>query len=312
MPDSPAEIAAARPRRRPDRRRHRVHGRRPLPVAAVPGADRRRAGRRPLAGRAANRRARPADRRARTRARSPTCSPTRTSRSSCTPAARTSPCCAGPGPPTCATSSTPRWPPASPGLRRAARLRGAAPRDARRPPAQDRELHPLGHPAAQPRAGRVRARGRAAHPPGRRRAQGPPAGAGPPRLGAARSAAALEDVTDVRDPAAIFERLPRVDGLDPNQRAVARELVEWREETSRASPTGRSSSILNDAALVELAKRRPATTSSGCRTSAGINEGTLRRRGRTILAAIERGRERDADPAPWASAARRPTPRTAR
>src|SRR3954453_20550622 len=39
---------------------------------------------------------------------------------------------------------------------------------------------------------------------------------------------ALEDVSDERDPEQIFARLPRVNSLDPGQRAVARELVEWR------------------------------------------------------------------------------------
>src|SRR5947207_3066030 len=44
---------------------------------------------------------------------------------------------------------------------------------------------------------------------------------------------ALEEVTDERDLDSIFARLPRINSLEPSQRAVARELVEWREETAR-------------------------------------------------------------------------------
>src|SRR5215208_6740298 len=37
----------------------------------------------------------------------------------------------------------------------------------------------------------------------------------------------LEGISDERDLDTIFSRLPRVNSLDPSQRAVARELVEW-------------------------------------------------------------------------------------
>ena len=60
----------------------------------------------------------------------------------------------------------------------------------------------------------------------------------------------LEDASDEREPETIFQRLPRVNSLEPAQRAVAFEL----------------------------------------------NESTLRRRGRAILEAVERGRQRDPIP----------------
>src|SRR5215216_6237014 len=44
---------------------------------------------------------------------------------------------------------------------------------------------------------------------------------------------ALEDSTDERDPDRVFERLPRLGRLDEAARALARELVEWREEIAR-------------------------------------------------------------------------------
>ena len=115
------------------------------------------------------------------------------------------------------------------------------------------------------------------------------------RLGWAREECrALEDVSDERDPDAIFARLPRVNSLDPAQRAVARELVEWREETAREGDRP-VPSVLADAALVEIAKRRPASLDRLAQIR-GLNEGTLRRRGNAIVAAVERGRARDPIP----------------
>jgi ribonuclease D len=54
-------------------------------------------------------------------------------------------------------------------------------------------------------------------------------------------------------------------------------------------------SVLADAALVEVAKRRPATLDRLAQIR-GLNESTLRRRGRAILEAVARGREREAIP----------------
>src|ERR671932_1245533 len=77
------------------------------------------------------------------------------------------------------------------------------------------------------------------------------------RLGWAREECrALEDVSDERDADSIFARLPRINSLDPAQRAVARELVEWREAVAREGDRP-VPSVLSDAALVEIAKRRP-------------------------------------------------------
>jgi ribonuclease D len=115
------------------------------------------------------------------------------------------------------------------------------------------------------------------------------------RLGWAREECrALEDVSDERDADAIFARLPRVNSLDPAQRAVARELVEWRERVAREGDRP-VPSVLPDAALVEVAKRRPQSLERLAQIR-GLNEGTLRRRGQAIVAAVERGRERDPIP----------------
>jgi ribonuclease D len=104
----------------------------------------------------------------------------------------------------------------------------------------------------------------------------------------------LESATDERDPETAWERLPRVGQLDPQSRAVARELAAWRERT--ASDTDRPvGSVLADQALVELAKRQPSTL-RGLEHIRGIHPSGIRRRGRDILEAIERGKA--AEPIP--------------
>ena len=104
----------------------------------------------------------------------------------------------------------------------------------------------------------------------------------------------LESATDTRDLDVVFGKLPRVGGLDPPIRAVARELVEWREATARSNDRP-VSSVLPDAPLVEIARRRPRDIDR-LQQIRGLHEQTLRRRGRDILAAVERGRERDPIP----------------
>ncbi|HEY6780301.1 MAG TPA: ribonuclease D [Thermoleophilaceae bacterium] len=45
---------------------------------------------------------------------------------------------------------------------------------------------------------------------------------------------ALERISDERDPRDVYERLPRLGRLDERGRAVALELVEWREQNAKA------------------------------------------------------------------------------
>jgi ribonuclease D len=104
----------------------------------------------------------------------------------------------------------------------------------------------------------------------------------------------FEDVDDRRDLDAVFGRLPRVNSLDPGQRAIARELVSWREEAAQTANRP-VSTVLNDAALVEIAKRRPRDLDR-LRQIRGINDATLHRRGRAIVDAVSRGREREPIP----------------
>ncbi|HEU0316624.1 MAG TPA: HRDC domain-containing protein [Solirubrobacteraceae bacterium] len=106
---------------------------------------------------------------------------------------------------------------------------------------------------------------------------------------------ALELASDTRDADTVFARLPRINSLKPAARAVARELVEWREEVAETQDRP-ASTVLNDTALVELAKRRPASPGELDQIR-GVNPGSLRRRGSDLLAAIERGGRRAPIPA---------------
>lgn len=100
----------------------------------------------------------------------------------------------------------------------------------------------------------------------------------------------LEGVSDVREVPSVFDRLPRINSLDPAQRAVALELVTWREDAAREGDRP-VQSVLGDAALVELAKRRPKDKERLLQIR-GLSEGAMHRRGGAILDAIARGRQR--------------------
>src|SRR6476661_4594420 len=100
---------------------------------------------------------------------------------------------------------------------------------------------------------------------------------------------AIAEATDERDPEEVWRRLPRVSGLDPRDRAVARELAAWRERTAAREdrPVG---AILRDPTVIELAKRQP----DGRRELSqirGITPDVVRRRGEDVVEAIERGKQ---------------------
>jgi ribonuclease D len=99
----------------------------------------------------------------------------------------------------------------------------------------------------------------------------------------------LCESSDERDLDTVFSRLPRARGLSPSAQTIARELVRWREELAAAQdqPVQR---ILADAALVEIAKRKP-TSQAKLEQIRGVNPGSLRRRGGDLLDAVKRGAE---------------------
>lgn len=107
----------------------------------------------------------------------------------------------------------------------------------------------------------------------------------------------LCESSDERDLDTVFARLPRVRGLSPSAQTIARELVRWREDVAAAQdqPVQR---VLADAALVEIAKRKP-TSQAKLEQIRGVNPGSLRRRGGDLLDAVRRGSELPPrDPAP--------------
>ena len=107
---------------------------------------------------------------------------------------------------------------------------------------------------------------------------------------------AVEQSSDERDPERIYERLPRLGRLNDRARAVARELVEWREQVAQSMdrPPGY---VLPDQAMIELARRAPKDR-AGLEQIRGLPAQTLHRRGDRLLEAVARGREREAPPPP--------------
>jgi ribonuclease D len=104
----------------------------------------------------------------------------------------------------------------------------------------------------------------------------------------------LEQISDERDLDTVFARLPLIRGLSVPAQTIARELVEWRERTA-ANADRPVQSILSDAALVELAKRKPSS-SKQLEQIRGVGAASLHRRSRELLDAVQRGSERTPHP----------------
>jgi ribonuclease D len=106
----------------------------------------------------------------------------------------------------------------------------------------------------------------------------------------------LQEASDERDPELIFSRLPRVAGLSGSARSVARELVAWRERTA-ARQDRPVQSVLSDNALIETAKRRPASSGELERIR-GIGGARSGRLAEELLEAVRRAGERPPEPPP--------------
>ncbi len=117
--------------------------------------------------------------------------------------------------------------------------------------------------------------------------------------------APLERSSDERDPEAIFARLPRIGGLGAAARPVARELVEWRERTA-ARQNRPVQSVLSDAALMEIAKRRPQSRGE-LEKIRGVGASAAGKRAPELLQAVQDARGRPLDPPPHTP--RPPAPR---
>ncbi len=117
------------------------------------------------------------------------------------------------------------------------------------------------------------------------------------RLGWAREECEpLRRASDERDPETVFARLPRVRGLSAASQTIARELVGWREDLAAAQDRP-VQGVLSDAALMEVARRKPASTERLAQIR-GVNQGSLRRQGAELLEAVRRAGERTPQPLP--------------
>ncbi len=104
----------------------------------------------------------------------------------------------------------------------------------------------------------------------------------------------LERISDERNLDAVFEKLPRIRDLNAVSRAVARELVQWRER-SAAERDRPVQSVLGDAVLVEIAKRKPSSLDQ-LREIRGVGQAAAQRRSGELLEAVRRGLERPPEP----------------
>jgi ribonuclease D len=99
----------------------------------------------------------------------------------------------------------------------------------------------------------------------------------------------LEDLQLHRtEPQSAWRRLKGLDRLQPEQRATAKLLAQWREAAAIRSDKPRGW-ILADDALREIAQRLPSSMQDLERIR-GLPPGVIRRRGAEILSLVERGR----------------------
>ena len=89
---------------------------------------------------------------------------------------------------------------------------------------------------------------------------------------------AIAEATDERDPEEVWRRLPRVNGLDARDRAVARELAAWRERTAAEEdrPVG---SVLRDPTRRRARQAPAGAAAASWPRSAASNPDVVRRRG---------------------------------
>ena len=119
-------------------------------------------------------------------------------------------------------------------------------------------------------------------------------GAAKPRDGSSgctkRRASSKSSTCIGTDPDAAWRRLKGLDRLQPQQRATAKLLAQWREAAAIKHDKPRGW-ILADDALREIAERCPARFAIS-KQIRSLPPGVVRRRGEEMLALIERGRGR--------------------
>jgi len=104
----------------------------------------------------------------------------------------------------------------------------------------------------------------------------------------------LEEASDERDVREVWRRLPRVNQLGGEGRAVAREVAAWREQVAQQEDKP-PSTIIADQALVAIARSAP-TSVDRLRDVRGLYPKGIRRWGDEIIAAVRRGAKAEPPP----------------
>ena len=104
----------------------------------------------------------------------------------------------------------------------------------------------------------------------------------------------LEEASDERDAQEVWRRLPRVNQLGGDARAVAREVAAWREQVAQQEDKP-PSTIVADQAVVAIARTAPRSVDK-LRDIRGLYPKTIKRWGEEIVEAVRRGREGRAAP----------------
>lgn len=97
----------------------------------------------------------------------------------------------------------------------------------------------------------------------------------------------LEQASDQRDPSEVWRRLPRVNQLGGQARAVAREVAAWRERVAQQEDKP-PSTIVADQAVVAIARGAPRSVDN-LSDVRGLYPKAIRRWGDEIVAAVRRG-----------------------
>ena len=104
----------------------------------------------------------------------------------------------------------------------------------------------------------------------------------------------LEGASDERDARDVWRRLPRVNQLGGDARAVARELAAWREKVAQKEDKP-PSTIVADQVVVAIARTSPRSIDK-LRDIRGLYPKTIKRWGDEILAAVRRGAKAEPPP----------------
>ena len=97
----------------------------------------------------------------------------------------------------------------------------------------------------------------------------------------------LEEASDERDVREVWRRLPRVNQLSGQGRAIAREVAAWREELAQKEDKP-PSTIVADQVVVAIARSAPRSVEK-LRDIRGLFPKAVKRWGHEIIAAVRRG-----------------------